>query len=311
MQKIKVSLIGYGYWGTKLARNFQNSNFFNLVSIIDSSQKNLSRAKEDFPLVKVDKNYKNISKLKNISLVIISTPTKTHDEIAKFAIKQNKHVLVEKPLSLSLNGVVKLEKLAKKNKKLLFVDYPFLFSGSINYIKKLIDTRKYGNLLEIESFREQAPVRKDCNVVWDLGVHDISILYYLLKDKPKNIRSIKIKNLDSHLADTAYLNLIYKNRLNVFIKNSWISPIKIRLIKFKFKRAIIHWNENEPIYKIKIYKKKSRGNLQYNLEIPEIDLTEPLSVMTDYIYKSITQESNKIFKNNLNFNITKILKKLS
>ena len=75
MQKIKVSLIGYGYWGTKLARNFQNSNFFNLVSIIDSSQKNLSRAKEDFPLVKVDKNYKNISKLKNISLVIISTPT--------------------------------------------------------------------------------------------------------------------------------------------------------------------------------------------------------------------------------------------
>jgi len=311
MQKIKVSLIGYGYWGAKLARNFQNSNFFNLVSIIDSSQKNLSRAKEDFPLVKVDKNYKNISKLKNISLVIISTPTKTHDEIAKFAIKQNKHVLVEKPLSLSLNGVVKLEKLAKKNKKLLFVDYPFLFSGSINYIKKLIDTRKYGNLLEIESFREQAPVRKDCNVVWDLGVHDISILYYLLKDKPKNIRSIKIKNLDSHLADTAYLNLIYKNRLNVFIKNSWISPIKIRLIKFKFKRAIIHCNENEPIYKIKIYKKKSRGNLQYNLEIPEIDLTEPLSVMTDYIYKSITQESNKIFKNNLNFNITKILKKLS
>ena len=311
MQKIKVSLIGYGYWGTKLARNFQNSNFFNLVSIIDSSQKNLSRAKEDFPLVKVDKNYKNISKLKNISLVIISTPTKTHDEIAKFAIKQNKHVLVEKPLSLSLNGVVKLEKLAKKNKKLLFVDYPFLFSGSINYIKKLIDTRKYGNLLEIESFREQAPVRKDCNVVWDLGVHDISILYYLLKDKPKNIRSIKIKNLDSHLADTAYLNLIYKNRLNVFIKNSWISPIKIRSIKFKFKRAIIHCNENEPIYKIKIYKKKSRGNLQYNLEIPEIDLTEPLSVMTDYIYKSITQESNKIFKNNLNFNITKILKKLS
>ena len=242
---------------------------------------------------------------------MVSTPTETHAKIARFALKNGNHVLVEKPLSVSLKDVNKLEKIAKKNKKLLFVDYPFLFSGSINYIKKLIETRKYGNLLEIESFREQAPVRKDCNVVWDLGVHDISILYYLLKDKPKNIRSIKIKNLDSHLADTAYLNLIYKNRLNVFIKNSWISPIKIRSIKFKFKRAIIHCNENEPIYKIKIYKKKSRGNLQYNLEIPEIDLTEPLSVMTDYIYKSITQESNKIFKNNLNFNITKILKKLS
>ena len=311
MQKIKVSLIGYGYWGTKLARNFQNSNFFNLVSIIDKSKKNLTKARKDFPLVQVNKNYKDISKIKNISLVIISTPTKTHAEIAKFAINQGKHVLVEKPLSLSLNEVTKLENLAKKNKKLLFVDYPFLFSGSINYVKKMIDSNKFGNLLEIESFREQAPVRNDCDVVWDLGVHDISILYYLLGEKPKNLKSIKIKNLNTHLADTAYLNLIYKNRLNVFVKNSWISPIKIRLIKFKFKKAIIHCDENEPIYKIRIYKKKNKGNLEYSLEIPEIDLTEPLSVMTDYIHKSIIQQSNKIFKNNLNFNITKILKKLS
>ena len=222
MQKIKVSLIGYGYWGAKLARNFQNSNFFNLVSIIDKSQKNLTKAKKDFPLVRADKNYKDILKIKNISLVIISTPTKTHAEIAKFAIEQGKHVLVEKPLSLTLNEVTKLENLAKKNKKLLFVDYPFLFSGSINYIKKMIDSKKYGDLLEIESYREQAPIRKDCNVVWDLGVHDISILNYLLNKKPKSTKSIKIKNLNSHLADTAYLNLIYKNKLNVFIKNSWI-----------------------------------------------------------------------------------------
>ena len=117
MQKIKVSLIGYGYWGAKLARNFQNSNFFNLVSIIDTSQKNLTKAKKDFPLVRADKNYKDILKIKNISLVIISTPTKTHAEIAKFAIEQDKHVLVEKPLSLTLNEVTKLENLAKKNKK--------------------------------------------------------------------------------------------------------------------------------------------------------------------------------------------------
>ena len=183
MQKIKVSLIGYGYWGAKLARNFQNSNFFNLVSIIDTSQKNLTKAKKDFPLVRADKNYKDILKVKNISLVIIATPTNTHTEIAKFVIQQGMHVLVEKPLSLSLNEVTKLENLARRNKKLLFVDYPFLFSGSINYIKKMIDTKKYGDLIEIESFREQAPIRKDCNVVWDLCVHDISILNYLLNKK--------------------------------------------------------------------------------------------------------------------------------
>ena len=311
MQKIKVSLIGYGYWGTKLARNFQNSNFFNLVSIIDTSKKNLNIAKKDFPLVRTDKNYKDISKIKNLSLIVISTPTKTHSKIAEFALKNGYHVLVEKPLSLSLNDVIKLEKLAQKSKKLLFVDYPFLFSGSINYIKKIIDSKKYGDLLDIESFREQAPIRKDCNVVWDLCVHDISILNYLLNKNPKNLKSLKVKNLNTPLADTAYLNLVYRNKLNVFLKSSWVSPTKIRLIKFKFKKAIIHCDENEPIYKIKIFKKKNKNSLEYNLEIPEIDLTEPLSALVHYIFKSIKQQNNKIFQNNLNFNITKILKKLS
>ena len=311
MQKIKVSLIGYGYWGPKLARNFQNSNFFNIISIIDTSQKNLKKAKKDYPLASTYKNYQDILKNKNISLVVICTPTKTHSEIANFALKNGKHVLVEKPLSLSLYDVNKLENLAKKNKKLLFVDYPFLFSGSINFIKQILDSHKYGDLLQIETYREQAPIRNDCNVVWDLCVHDISILNYLLNRNPKKLKLLKIKSPNSPFADTAYLNLFYKKNLNVFLKSSWISPTKIRLIKFKFKNAIIHCDENEPIYKIKIFKKKNKNSLDYNLEIPEIDLTEPLSVLVSYIYKSIKHQNNKIFENNLNFNITKILKKLS
>jgi len=311
MQKIKVALIGYGYWGSKLARNFQNSNFFNLVSIVDISQKNLNKAKKDLPLAKAIKNYKDILKVKNVSLIVISSPTKTHFEIARFFLDNSKHVLVEKPLSLSLNSVSGLEKLAKKKKRQLFVDYPFIFSGSINYIKKVIQSKKYGKLLEIESFREQAPVRKDCNVIWDLSVHDISILNYLLSKNPTKLNSLKIRSQDGSHADTAYLYLTYKNKLNVFLKSSWVSPIKIRLIKFRFKKAIIHCNENEPIYKIKIFKKKSKNSTEFTLEIPEVDLTEPLSAMVDYIYKSIISEDNKIFRNNLNINITKILKKLS
>jgi len=310
MQKINVSLIGYGYWGSKLARNFQNSNFFNLISIVDKSKDNIAKAKRDFPLAITYKNYKDAVKVNKISLVVIATPTRTHFEIAKFVLINNKHALVEKPLSLSLKNVKQLELFAKKSKKLLFVDYPFLFSGSISYIKKIIDTKKYGNLLEIESYREQAPVRKDCDVIWDLCVHDISILYYLLNRNPAKLKSKKINNGKSSLSHTAFLNLKYKNKINVFIKNSWISPTKIRLIKFKFKNAIIYCDENEPIYKIKIFKKKSKNN-EYNLYVPDINLSEPLSVMVDYIYKSIIQKNNKIFENNLNLNITKTLMKLS
>ena len=302
-----VAIIGYGYWGPKLARNFQNSNYFNVKYIVDKSKKNLLKAKGDYPLAKLSKNYKFINK-DFVDLVVIATPTKSHYIMAKYFLKNN-HVLVEKPLSTSLKEVKSLQKISKKNKNLLFVDYPFLFSGSINYIKKIIQSKKYGNLLEVESFREQAPVRRDSNVIWDLGVHDISLLNYLLKQNPISYNSLKIKTLSKLLADTAYLNLLYRNKLNVFIKNSWISPMKIRLIKFKFKNAIIHCDENEPIYKVKIFI-KNKNNSQYNIKIPEIDLSEPLSVLVEYINKSIISKNNKIFNDNLNLNITKTLERL-
>ena len=311
MKQIKVCLIGYGYWGSKLARNFQNSNFFNLTAIVDLSKKNLAKAKRDFPLAKVGSDFKQFVNKSNINLVVISTPTKTHYQIAKHTLEKKINILVEKPLSLSIREVKVLENLSKKNKVLLFVDYPFLFSGSIKYIKKLIDNKKFGNLIEIESFREQAPVRKDCNVVWDLTVHDVSILNFLLKKMPSSYASRKFKTLGSNQADTAYLNLSYKNNINVFIKNTWISPKKIRLIKFKFKKAIVYCDENEPIYKIKIFKGNQKNNRNYNLEIPEIDLSEPLSQLVNYIYKSIQLKKNIIFDKKLNLNITKILSKLS
>ena len=311
MKKFEVSIIGYGYWGPKLARNFQNSNFFNLNSISDISRKNLAKAKRDFPLAKIETDYKYTLNKSNISLVVISTPTKTHFKIAKYALEKKINVLVEKPLSLSIKEVKILENLAKKNKVLLFVDYPFLFSGSIKYIKKLIKNNKFGNLIEIESFREQAPIRKDCNVVWDLTVHDISILHFLLNKMPYRYESRKFKTVSKNQADTAYLNLSYKNNINVFLKNTWISPSKIRLIKFKFKKAIVYCDENEPIYKIRIFKKKQTNNNEYNLEVPDLDLSEPLSILVNYIYKSLNEKRNIIFQNDLNLNITKILKKLS
>jgi predicted dehydrogenase len=308
---LKVALIGYGYWGTKLARNFQNLEFFNLVTIADKEPKNLLLAKKNYPLTKVFKNYKKAIKNNTIDLVIISSPTITHYKISKFALENSKHVLVEKPLSLSLKEVKKLNKIANNKKKLIFVDYPFLFSGTINFIKKIINKGTYGRILEIESFREQAPIRKDVNVIWDLCTHDISILTYLLKANPRSIHTIKKKNIKGPFCDTAYVNLKYPNNLNVLIKNSWISPTKIRLIKIKFEKAILYCDENESLYKIKIYKNKSNKLINYNLKVPDIDLTEPLSKLASYIQKSIKNNSNKLFQSKFNERITYLLEKIN
>ena len=308
INKLKVCLVGYGYWGPKLARNFQNSNFFDLTSVSDKSRSNLAKAKKDFPLINISTDFKKLI-TSNIDLVVIATPTETHFKISKFSLEKKKHILVEKPISLSSTDVIKLQKISRKNKKLIFVDYPFLFSGSINYIKKILENKKFGKLLEVESYREQAPIRKDVNVVWDLAVHDISILTYLLKQNPKNMKSLKINTVNTPKADTAYINLVYKNKLNVFIKNSWISPTKIRIMKFKFKKAIVYCDENESMYKIKIYSKKN-NHLKYNIEIPDIDLSEPLSNLVGYIYRTIRKKEESMF-DSLNINVTKILQKLS
>ena len=305
-------LIGHGYWGEKLARNFSNSEFFNLVSIVDTKKQNLNSAKKKYPSIDLNENYIDAIKNSLLDLVIIATPTSTHFKIAQFALKNNKHILVEKPLSLSLREVKKLNKIAKRKKRHIFVDYPFLFSGTVNFIKKIIDKKEYGNILQIESYREQAPVRRDANVIWDLCTHDISILNFLIKKLPDKIKAIKKKNLKKFPADQAYVNLKYKNNLNVFIKNSWLSPIKIRLIVIKFERAVLYCDENESIYKIKIYKNKSKKDLNnFDLKIPKIDLTEPLFKLAKYIFYSIKNNNNHLFKNSFNEKITTLLEKIN
>jgi predicted dehydrogenase len=304
----KVALIGYGYWGPKLARNIQNSNHFEIKSIIDTSEKNLNNAKKDFPLSKSLKNY-HLLDLSKIDLVVISTPTKTHFKMANYFLNYT-NVLIEKPLALNLKEVSSLEKKSKKLRNQLFVDYPFIFSGSINYIKEIIKKNKYGKLLEIESFREQAPIRKDANVVWDLGVHDISILRYLLNSNPIKIRSLKYNTVKTKQKDTAYMNLDYKNNLKVFIKNSWISPLKIRVIKFKFQKGIIICDENEAIYKLKLFTKKDQSLPNFKLDLPEVNLSEPLFNLMQYVASSLKTRTNPIFKNNFNIDITKVLEKI-
>ena len=309
---LNVSIIGYGYWGEKLARNFQNSSYFDILNISDKKKINLNLVKKSLPTVECYHDYRKAINNDLLDLIVISTPTSSHFKIAKYALEKSKHILVEKPICMSLKQVKILNKIAKQKKRMIFVDYPFLFSGSINFIKKVIKKNKYGKILEIESFREQAPVRKDANVIWDLGAHDISILTYLLKSQPLTIKSTMAQNIKKNICDRVYINLKYNNNLNVLIKNSWISPTKIRLIKIKFQKAILYCDENESLYKIKIYKRGDKKNwTDYSLEVPEIDLTEPLAKMTTYIYNSIKKNKNYLFDNNFNEKVTFLLERIN
>lgn len=141
-----VALIGYGYWGPKLGRNFYNSSKFKIKKIVDLSNKNLLKAKKDFGNISTSKNYKNIKK--DYDLVVIATTTQSHFKLALYFLKRGFNILVEKPLCLKLSQIKTLEKISIKNKCKIFVDYPFIFSGSIKFIKKIIDKKKIRQIIK-------------------------------------------------------------------------------------------------------------------------------------------------------------------
>ena len=307
-KKYNVLIIGFGYWGPILARNFHSNENFNIISICDSKKNNLNKAKNLYPHSKFYSSFKKALSNKDVDIVIISTPTNTHYQIAKIALLNNKHVMCEKPLTLRLDEAKKLVKISKKNKRFLFVDYPFIYSESVAYIKKIISSSKLGKPLIYESIREKAPYRNDANVIWDLGIHDFAILQYLLNMAPNKFQSNEIKTKNKYKTDFANINLKYKNKFSAFLKLNWSSPIKIRLIKIYFDKGLLIYDENEGIYKVSVYKKSNQG---YNLEMPSINKNETLKLFVNYIYKTLNINDYKKFDFDFSLNITKIIQKIT
>ena len=304
---INVCIIGYGYWGPNLCRNFSNANGYNLSTICDLNNQNLAKARKNYPGVKIYKNFKEAININKYDLIVLATPTSTHYTLAKFILEKSINLLVEKPLCLSVKRHSDLNKIAKRNNVKIFIDFPFIFSGSIKYVKNVIDKKKFGKLKSIESYREQAPVRVDTNVLWDLSIHDISIVKYLLGENKLNVLNIYKKDSKKFNYDQVQINISNSAGLNIFIKNNWKSPTKIRLMKFVFEQATIYCDENETLYKIKIYSTIKGKFNQHTLEVPKIDLTEPLSNLANYILKVLTKKKSIIFGDNFNLSITKLM----
>ena len=307
---INTCLIGFGYWGPNLARNFIGSGKYKINCICDKNLSKLNAAKKIYPNINIYKDYKKALKENNFQLVIIATPTITHFNIAKHVLQKKINVLVEKPLCLNKEKVIYLYKIANKNNVKIFVDYPFLYSGTINYLKKIILTNKYGKLKSIESYREQAPVRHDVNVIWDLGIHDVSIMNYLLNgNKVKSINLFKHKNKNKKLKQITF-DLNFANGISAVVRNKWESPTKIRLMKFIFSNATIYCDENESMYKIKIYKKLNNFN-KYSLEVPMIDLSEPLYNLAIFISKKIINKKIDFNDKKFNVYITSLIERIN
>lgn len=256
MNKINVGVVGFGYWGPNLVRNFLSHEDIGTVVICDLSQKRLLHASKMYPHITRTDDVQTLLKDPTIDLIAIATPLSTHYHLAKRALLAGKHVLLEKPMTDSVDHSQKLISLSEKVQKKLFVGHTFVYSEPVRYLKKLLDSRSLGDIYYYDSTRiNLGLLQSDTNVLWDLAPHDFSIIRYLFSEKPLWIHAVGNSFLREKVEELVHIFLQLENNILCHMQLSWLSPIKMRNIIIGGSKKMITFDDIEPVEKIKIYDK--------------------------------------------------------
>jgi len=304
---LKVGVIGYGYWGPNIARNFSLIDGIKLSAICDQKADVLKGVEVLYPGVKACTDAEEILKSNEIDVVAIITPVSTHYTLAKKALQNGKHIFVEKPFTTSLKEAEELISIASKKKLQIMVDHTFLFTGAISKIKELMDNKELGDLYYYDSTRISLGLfQQDVNVIWDLAPHDLSIMDYCLKKKPIAVTANGVDHFGKGVEDMAYITVYYEDNLLAHINVNWLSPVKVRSTFIAGEKRMLVWDDLQADEKIKIYDKGvSVENRQgmYKLRVdyragdmwaPRVDHTEALKKELEYFVQCI-QSGEKPF----------------
>jgi len=318
---IKVGIIGYGYWGPNLVRNFMNVEGCTVTHICDVDIKKLETAKKKYPSINTTNSIDQIFENSEIDAIVIATPVSTHYDLASKSLESNKHILVEKPLTNNVEQAQILGKKAKDKKKILMIDHTYLYTPAIQKIKELIDSDSLGEIQYIDSTRINLGLfQTDVNVMWDLAVHDIAICCYLLNEKPISVQAVGISHTKNELENIAYITLNYKSQKLIHFNCSWISPVKIRHMLIGGDKKMIVFNDLETTEKIKIYDSSYANKINPenraqiltdyrigDIFIPKIEQIEGLRNMAEDFINSIQSNKEPISNFDLALDIVKIL----
>lgn len=289
VRTLNVGIIGYGYWGPNLTRNFFDIPASDLIAIADTKDDRLQRAKNIYPEVVTTNNYTNLFEM-NLDAVVISTPPATHYPIAKDCLEHGLHVLVEKPMTLNSQHAQELIDLANDRGLILMVGHVFEYNSAVNALKEYIDSGVLGEIYYIDSARLNLGLFQNDNVLWDLAPHDISIFLYLLGEKPVSVSAHGMACVFEGIYDVVHMNLTFPNRLPAYIHVSWLDPCKVRRVTVVGSQKMIVYNDLANEQMIKIYDKGVEipaytnggfDEFQCNyrsgdIVIPKIQVSEPL-----------------------------------
>ncbi len=285
MEDLRFGVIGWGYWGPKIARNLDSLPHAIITMVADSDAHRLaSLAVNQYQSwVRKTTQVEDVFR-SDVDAVVVATPVRTHYRLAKEALLHDKHVLVEKPLTANVAEAEELVALAKERERVLMVGHTFEYNPAVNELRKLIQSGDLGKIYRIEAERVNLGLfRSDINVIWDLAPHDISILLYILGKKPEQIRVQAHAHVQSYIHDVAHLDLSYADGIAAHIHVSWLYPCKIRRVTVIGDMRMAVYDDTNQAEMIKIYNKGADVHadpvVSYRngeITIPYIDWIEPL-----------------------------------
>jgi len=303
---IRIGVIGYGYWGPNIVRNLRSLDSFEVAAVCDQNPTALKRVKQVHPDLTVTAQSSDLLESPDVDALAIVTPVSSHFSLAKAALENGKHVFIEKPLTASVQQAAELIELAERKKKKIMVDHTFLFTGAVRKIRELIDEGVLGDLYYYDSTRVNLGLfQHDVSVVWDLAPHDLSIMSFLIPDKPEAVIATGQNHLNG-LVDVAFLTVYFPGNTIAHINVNWLSPVKVRTTLLGGEKKMLVWNDLEADEKIKIYDKGAHvngGQGLYDLMVsyrsgdmwsPKVEQTEALRLELGHFADCILKDTTPL-----------------
>jgi predicted dehydrogenase len=300
-KQCNVAVVGCGYWGPNLIRNFCSLKDCRVKFVCDLDHERLAHMKTTYPNIETTSQYNLVLEDNDIDAVAIATPVSSHYELASKSLMADKHTFIEKPMASSVAECEELIALAEKSELTLMVGHTFIYSTPVSRIKGIVDCGDIGELLYVSSQRLNLGLfQKDINVAWDLAPHDISIILYVMGQSPSSVNCQGKAHLNSGIEDVTNISLNFPNGGFATIQNSWLDPNKVRRMAFVGSKRMILYDDNEPLEKIRIYDKRVEVPPHYDtfaefhysyhygdMHCPHLNQVEPLKVQCEHFVNCI------------------------
>jgi predicted dehydrogenase len=318
---IGIGVIGYGYWGPNLVRNFAEAPGSRVVAVSDLRPERLAQVQARYPAARTTPAHADLIADPTIDAVVVATPVSTHFDLAMQALGAGKHVLVEKPLAATVEQGQRLVEEAARRQRVLMVDHTFIYTGAVRKIKELVDDGRLGRLYYYDSVRVNLGLfQHDVNVLWDLAVHDLSIMDYVLGRQPRAVAATGMAHVPGRPEDVAYLTCFFDDTLIAHFHVNWLAPVKIRRTLIGGDQRMIVYDDLEPSEKVKVYDKGITLNNgpegMYQMLVgyrtgdmwaPQLDTAEALRVGATHFLECIEQGKRPLTDGQVGLNVVRAL----